>query len=905
MAGMSASGRIRTGLINTASKIYYAPLRGYEYLSHKINQHISQPLQNLGERLAFQNTAPAGVPRGLASHIHFSENSRDRGEFPQKVIINQTAPVPSPASFKAGVENLLNSYFESGYAHHNAKDGLEKAKQDFDKTKFWTKWSSLISVATAAVGTAVFPFIGAIGFSLSTPLIAAFVIAAVEYFALATGIQYLIFRLGAKRRAGQDLAQKQNEYNEKLETFQSYRNDVQKLYQHETQREALAIELYSLWTSGEEEKQNRCKHIFYHLFTAEQQTGLNKLMQTYQSQAAAGQKPESGKPLDDDLKKYVVSPLTHVKRGPSSPGRIITQIEESPRGAEALAPMELLKIGRILEHTYEETEEGLNLAQQDLMDLREARKRSDVLPEDTAREIDIKLSQLNTQIENLRKTLQVKFLEGMYANYEVLNPIGRGGMGIVVRARNTSNNANVAIKYMPLSRIVEQSKNIAKGNLAKAKRSVMSYLWRFYNEYRLGQQLDHPNFCKALDTNIRRIKGVNIERFTEFFNLEAEEAEFTRREKQTTNSEEKTRFQNKIKSIQERKEDILRNVDLEMIARERVFLATEFIPSSPGSDVAGQTLDKYFRGKMDLEDVREYLLPVMEALAYAHEQGVYIRDLKPSNLVVTETETGPIVKIIDLGIAKATEEGEADVTTLGEIPGSPLYMPFVAYYLEAKRDRKKNALIDIYGMGAILYEKLTGKNPLRSLSDAAIKVHLFSKPIEFDFSEVPAEVRPMIEKMLVRDPAQNYPSMKAASEALAEAIAKAVKVTRKGASDIEELGTSAIVGVATGEGPDADATKAGIPKAKAAAVTDETSLARSTVLPKTGPEGIGREFLRGSREEIESDLEKIFDGEAQIDYKDSAFRKSLAARVTEIMMEHSDLSPLALDVLDMLSKYKD
>ena len=82
-------------------------------------------------------------------------------------------------------------------------------------------------------------------------------------------------------------------------------------------------------------------------------------------------------------------------------------------------------------------------------------------------------------------------------------------------------------------------------------------------------------------------------------------------------------------------------------------------------------------------------------------------------------------------------------------------------------------------------------------------------------------------------------------------------------------------------------------------------MSRTTALPATGAEGIGREFLRGNKEEIESDLEAIFDGEAQIDYKDSNFRKELARRITEIMMEHPDFSPLALDVLDMLSKFKD
>jgi|GEM_PF-3370845 len=833
-----------------------------------------------------------------------------------KVIINQSAHAPSPARLRAGVEGLLDSYFNAANEVNDAKANFEKARQDFFGTKFKKGKAALIAAGISAVATAVFPFIGAIGFSLSTPLAAAFAIAAVEYFTVAMGIQYFIFRGGAIKKALREAEQKENEYKQKTQTYESLKNDVLKLYQDEAQREALAIELNSIWISGEKAKQNRCHHI-YQLFTAEQQAVLLNLIENYQTIAAAEKKIEEGEPLEESLNQQLINRLDQVKKTAPQSGvahhlqRIVTKIEGTPRGAEA-APSEelgkkLVEIGMILNREYTEvTEENLNRAQQDVLDLR-ASQRLVGLPADVKEQIKARLSRLNTVIEKHRKELKAKILAGIHAKYVIENPIGRGGMGIVSRGKNTSTNANVAIKYMFMSGLVEEAEIFGKGDVAKKKTYVMSQLYRFYTEYTLGERLHHDCICRPLDTNIFSIESIDVRRLTRFFEVDAEIKGIEEKIKgKTTKPEDLAELGETLRRLQEEKKSLLEKFNLEKIAQERVFLITEFIPRSPGSDIEGQNLKEYFKGKMSLEDIDYYLRPVLDTVAYAHDQGVAHRDLKPSNLVVTEPKDGPILKIIDFGIAKITDEGATEATTMGELAGSKIYMPPYIYSTQARKDRKKWNLVDIYCMGSILFEKITGKTPTEDLPIKTINNYLLGGQLDFDFSKIPPEIQPVLKKMLSREPDQNYQSIKTAKKELADALAQAMSKTRQIGSGVEELGASAIeqldVDIDSEVAPAEEAAKAGRPMAK---VDDGTVMARSTVLPETGPQGIGSEFLKGSREEIEADLNAIFDGEAQINYKDGNVRKAIAKLVTEIMMEHSDLSPLALDVLDMLSKYKD
>ena len=103
-------------------------------------------------------------------------------------------------------------------------------------------------------------------------------------------------------------------------------------------------------------------------------------------------------------------------------------------------------------------------------------------------------------------------------------------------------------------------------------------------------------------------------------------------------------------------------------------------------------------------------LQIAEALVHAQQKQVVHRDLKPSNILMTKTPAGTdMVKIVDFGIAKISDQEKADKTKLtqaGELLGTPLYMS-----PEQCTGEELDVRSDIYSFGCIMYEMLTGKSP--------------------------------------------------------------------------------------------------------------------------------------------------------------------------------------------------
>jgi serine/threonine-protein kinase len=117
------------------------------------------------------------------------------------------------------------------------------------------------------------------------------------------------------------------------------------------------------------------------------------------------------------------------------------------------------------------------------------------------------------------------------------------------------------------------------------------------------------------------------------------------------------------------------------------------------------------RGPLPIGEVVEYSLQTLEALAEAHRQGIVHRDLKPSNLFLTTREDGSAcVKVLDFGVSKLVGwevTGDGMVTKKGMVLGSPLYMS-----PEHIRDSSSvDARTDIWSLGAVMHELLTGKAP--------------------------------------------------------------------------------------------------------------------------------------------------------------------------------------------------
>jgi len=159
-----------------------------------------------------------------------------------------------------------------------------------------------------------------------------------------------------------------------------------------------------------------------------------------------------------------------------------------------------------------------------------------------------------------------------------------------------------------------------------------------------------------------------------------------------------------------------------------------------------------------LEWTLKAFVQICRGLQSAHESGLIHRDLKPSNvMVVDEDEEGAFIKLLDFGIAKSTapKDNEQKLTGKGEIFGSPLYMS-----PEQISGKALDKRADIYSLGCLMYETLTGKPPVIGETVIMTMVkHLQEKPAPLRDSlkrDYPAGLEDIIFKCMEKEPDKRY-----------------------------------------------------------------------------------------------------------------------------------------------------
>jgi serine/threonine-protein kinase len=181
--------------------------------------------------------------------------------------------------------------------------------------------------------------------------------------------------------------------------------------------------------------------------------------------------------------------------------------------------------------------------------------------------------------------------------------------------------------------------------------------------------------------------------------------------------------------------------------------------------VEGQTLAAYMKkGRLSLPQIKHVIVNAATGLDYAHQNGVFHRDVKPDNIMVSKTG---IVKVMDFGIARVVE---SELTKTGSIMGTPSYMS-----PEQVRGQKIDARSDTFSLGVILYELLTGKKPFTGDTMSSLMFSIMKdeppQPSTLD-TKIDVAWDTILRKALAKEAEGRYPTARELAQAVRDAPVK-------------------------------------------------------------------------------------------------------------------------------------
>jgi serine/threonine-protein kinase len=170
--------------------------------------------------------------------------------------------------------------------------------------------------------------------------------------------------------------------------------------------------------------------------------------------------------------------------------------------------------------------------------------------------------------------------------------------------------------------------------------------------------------------------------------------------------------------------------------------------------VQGRTLASISPSELTVHTALRYIIDLLEALAFAHENNVVHRDVKPANIMVL---SGGAIKVMDFGLSRRTSE-MSSVTNAGEIVGTIAYLS-----PERFLGKIADARSDLYSVGVVMYEVFTGQVPFDNDADdlvAVIFAHVNEPPAPLRSVNpaVPAPIERIVLRLLEKDPDRRYAS---------------------------------------------------------------------------------------------------------------------------------------------------